>query len=346
MEDLGSLPGFSNSSARAVNADGLIVVGTPAFRWTAAGGMENLGSAVPFATSADGDVIAGFMWSDTAVYSAARWTASEGWVSLPPVSDYDEVSLAAGISADGERLVGYSGRSVCDLYGKECYWFSVATRWTGTGHGHDILPGGPTMSTATAISADGNVVVGARAATAGVPYYAPEMIAFRRSFSGGSIDDDLGTLAGHSSSMALAVSGDGAVVVGRSGYSLAFRWTSDEGMVDLNAYLPSLGIDLGGWQLTEAVGISADGGVIVGNGVHNGVNEGWVAVLTSLIPGDLNCDGQKNGLDVQGFLLALLDPAAYGSAFPTCSTALADTNSDGVVDIDDLVGFVDGLLGA
>ena len=58
------------------------------------------------------------------------------------------------------------------------------------------------------------------------------------------------------SSDARGVNGDGSVVVGYSypsaystgwdeGYH-AFRWTPAQGMVNLNTYLPALGIDLGG----------------------------------------------------------------------------------------------------
>ena len=53
-------------------------------------------------------------------------------------------------------------------------------------------------------------------------------------------------------------------------------WTSDLGMVDLNDYLPTLGIDLTGWTLTGARGISADGTAIIGQGLFNGSQRGWV----------------------------------------------------------------------
>jgi probable HAF family extracellular repeat protein len=50
MQDLGTLPGSDESEARGVSADGSVVVGSArnaagyarAFRWTAAGGMEDL----------------------------------------------------------------------------------------------------------------------------------------------------------------------------------------------------------------------------------------------------------------------------------------------------------------
>jgi hypothetical protein len=39
------------------------------------------------------------------------------------------------------------------------------------------------------------------------------------------------------------------------------------------------GVNLAGWTLTNATGISANGKVIVGYGTHNGVTEGWFVRL-------------------------------------------------------------------
>lgn len=72
----------------------------------------------------------------------------------------------------------------------------------------------------------------------------------------------LGGLAGsYLENGATEVSADGTVVVGRSGASLAvfrdaFRWTKNEGMVDLGA--------LSGSSISEAYSVSADGTFIVG----------------------------------------------------------------------------------
>jgi probable HAF family extracellular repeat protein len=80
MQDLGTLPGFNMSYADAVSADGSVVVGTAvyvvydeydyfyfsrAFRWTAAGGMQGLGTlpgggrSAASGVSADGAVVVG-----------------------------------------------------------------------------------------------------------------------------------------------------------------------------------------------------------------------------------------------------------------------------------------------
>jgi murein tripeptide amidase MpaA len=56
--------------------------------------------------------------------------------------------------------------------------------------------------------------------------------------------------------------------------------------------------------------------------------------------GDLNCDGQINGYDIDPFVLALTDGAAYAAEFPSCDRMLADTNGDGEVNGYDIDPFV------
>ncbi|MGE0480862.1 MAG: hypothetical protein AB7Q17_10370 [Phycisphaerae bacterium] len=62
-------------------------------------------------------------------------------------------------------------------------------------------------------------------------------------------------------------------------------------------------------------------------------------------PGDLNCDGMVNNFDIDPFVLALTDPAAYEAAHPGCDIRGADTNDDGQInnfDIDAFVALVTG----
>lgn len=61
--------------------------------------------------------------------------------------------------------------------------------------------------------------------------------------------------------------------------------------------------------------------------------------------GDMNCDGVVNGADIAAFNLAVIDPAAYAAAYPSCSFCNADINDDGVVDTLDVPPFIDCLLG-
>ena len=61
--------------------------------------------------------------------------------------------------------------------------------------------------------------------------------------------------------------------------------------------------------------------------------------------GDLNCDGAVNALDIEPFILALLDLPAYAAAHPACDIALADVDCSGAADPSDLGPFVQLLLG-
>jgi uncharacterized membrane protein len=94
----------------------------------------------------------------------------------------------------------------------------------------------------------------------------------------------LGDLAGGGfTSVANAVSGDGSVIVGygnsASGVE-AFIWDETNGMRELDQVLINLGVDLTGWSLYEALGISADGTRIVGYGNHTGFGqEAWIAII-------------------------------------------------------------------
>ncbi|TWT42408.1 hypothetical protein RAS1_35400 [Phycisphaerae bacterium RAS1] len=63
------------------------------------------------------------------------------------------------------------------------------------------------------------------------------------------------------------------------------------------------------------------------------------------IVGDTNCDGAVNVLDINPFILALSDPAAYAAAYPTCEIANGDVNGDGNVDVLDINPFVALLSG-
>ncbi|MGE0481317.1 MAG: hypothetical protein AB7Q17_12680 [Phycisphaerae bacterium] len=70
-----------------------------------------------------------------------------------------------------------------------------------------------------------------------------------------------------------------------------------------------------------------------------------VALATFATTGDLNCDRFVNNFDIDPFVLALVDPAAYAAAFPNCDRLRADINNDGAVDNFDIDPFVELLTG-
>ena len=67
----------------------------------------------------------------------------------------------------------------------------------------------------------------------------------------------------------------------------------------------------------------------------------WRAALPPLLNyGDLNCDGVLDAADIDAFVLALTDSAAYEAMYPGCEILRADCNHDGAVDFDDVGPFV------
>ena len=225
-------------------------------------------------------------------------TAAMGQASFQGLGDlpgnlFD--SSAWGVSADGMVVVGQADPTI----GREAF------RWTSGGGmlGLGDLPGGSFFSNAYAVSGDGSVVVGISLSASG--YSTGE--AFRWTSGGGMVG--LGDLPGGGFfSEATATSADGAVVVGWSSSASAaeaFLWTAADGMQSLHDLLVNdFGLDLTGWQLREAFGISADGMTIVGEGTNpDGFPEAWIATIPAEtpVPADRDFDGDVDGVDFSKF---------------------------------------------
>jgi probable HAF family extracellular repeat protein len=288
MIGLGDLAGGTFSSfAFGVSADGSVIVGqgdstngTEAFRWTQATGMVGLGDlagssffSVANGVSGNGQVVVGFGTSTLSGTrsEAFRWTMASGMVGLGDLPGGNFDSQAFGVSADGSFIVGKSSSS----NGVP----SEAFRWTTTNGmvGLGDLPGSQFNSIAYAVSAGGSVVVGRGFSSA---YGTPE--AFRWTAATGLVG--LGHLACDTYSIAHAVSGDGLVIVGDSDTSsgdCAFIWDAQNGIRNLHQVLVTdYGLNLTGWQLYGARGVSSDGKIIVGYGINpSGKTEGWIANL-------------------------------------------------------------------
>jgi probable HAF family extracellular repeat protein len=275
MTDLGVLPGKETSAAKATSADGSVVVGHShrgaqpeirAFRWEN-GAISDLGilpgsfGSNATAISWDGSVIIGnsgspFRWQDGVL--------SE--LEIPGLWGVGDMS------ADASVIVGVGPLGV--PYG------TGAVRWDGdelVGLG-TLEPGGRprggSFSRASAVSADGSVVVGSSNA-----FPSDEAFRWENGFMLG-----LGRLEGNWSG-AIAVSADGSIVIGESsGHDGPFLWNATDGMQSLQHVLEEfVGHDLAGWRLTDVGGISADGRTIVGKGFNpDGEQEAWIAVLPGL----------------------------------------------------------------
>ncbi|TWT43860.1 hypothetical protein RAS1_02600 [Phycisphaerae bacterium RAS1] len=81
-----------------------------------------------------------------------------------------------------------------------------------------------------------------------------------------------------------------------------------------------------------------------------GVDADYALVVSGIVPpsrllGDVNCDGFVNVLDVNPFVLALLDADSYRALYPLCDILNADANGDDSVDVLDVNAFVDLIVG-
>ena len=277
IKGLCCLPGsFFDSTAYGVTADGYVIVGKSssgtagqreAFRWDN-GVMTGLGDlpgssfySAAYSVSADGSVVVGESRSALGT-EAFRWTQEEGMVGLGRTR-----STAYGVSADGSVIVGESRSATAQDH--EAFRWTQAEGMVGLGFLEPVEPIFA-YSSATAISADGSVIVGYSAS----PLPVPAAEAFRW-------EDGVMTGLGVGG-FAWAVSADGSVIVGENRISdRAFIWDAKYGTRDLKDVLvDECGLDLTGWTLERATGISADGLTIVGYGINPaGFTEGWIATI-------------------------------------------------------------------
>lgn len=321
VTDLGTM-GTQGSFAYAVSAKGEVVVGASpdahqwwrAFRWTAAGGMQDLDpngddsvTAHANGISADANVIVGDYghYPECNPGCAFLWTTFGGFEFLPDLPSGWYSPTSQGVSKDGGVLVGWAHQS----YGGPDH----AWRYTGLTGFVDLgaLPNSCCGSQALAVSQDGNVVVG-------YSYDANmHQHAFRWTQKSGL--QDLGFLPGGSFSIATGASTNGSVVVGYadttincppglSRCNVPFRWTK-AGMVPL-------GLLPGEWW-TGTAGVSADGKTVVGYDSQNCCN--WVAWRWTQATGKQNINDW------------LADVGVDATAFSFYSAYAVTANGNGVV---------------
>jgi hypothetical protein len=95
-----------------------------------------------------------------------------------------------------------------------------------------------------------------------------------------------------------------------------------------------------------------NGLAVAGNRVYpcylstqNGDPDVFVNTIVWSALGDLNCDNELDLGDINPFVLALSNPAAYAEAYPNCDINNGDINEDGVVNFGDINPFVALLAG-
>jgi uncharacterized membrane protein len=220
-----------------------------------------------------------------------------------PESLFGTASTVSAISGDGIVVVGSIN--------------SLAYRWSeesGLTFLGALIEDG--SSGASAVSFDGNAIVGKSASSEGRE-------AYLWTATDGMIG--LGDLPGGTfHGTGRDVSADGTVVVGQSntgagppGHFEAFIWTADTEMLRIVDVLQWRGVDAtNDWLLQVATGVSADGKTITGHGINpSGENEAWIAHI----------------------------PKISADIF-SVGNLLVRTGSAGIVDVDPMTGAVLGAF--
>lgn len=291
--------------------------GAEAFIWDATRGLRGLGDlqggpgiSIASGVSGDGSVVAGFSTSDSGI-GAFIWDERRGMRELGPLPEGIATTIVGGLSEDGSTVVG-TMYSADERRSDAFYWNeTVGYRSIGT------LPDGtPTYGGSSDTNRDGSVVVGGAANQAFVwtesdglillgdlrPTPGPPNSVAKAVTRDGLIvvgngygaspfiwDAEGGMRAlatvppGIFNSAAYAASADASVVVGQASTdrgSEAMIWTESGGMELLSVTLSTMGIDLDGWSLFDATGVSADGRTIIGNATKRGFEtRAYIAVI-------------------------------------------------------------------
>jgi len=297
MIGLGMLgcPIVPSSEAFGVSQNGAYVVGgscNDGFIWTETGGMQALsthagqvGSWWANAVSSQGYIVAGINDAE----DAFAWSSADGVISLGTLAGHDRAEAKGvhwippfpPINPIGlATVVGTSANTTTGAF-QAFKWDSSSQLMQGLG----FLPG-DTRSGANAISRNGSTVVGWSRQSGGSSKPV-------RWVSGVIEEIPTGLSSGCE---AKAVSSNGAVVVGSCGLGLAWIWDSLHGFRNMVTLLTKgFGLNLTGWNLSEATGVSDDGNRIVGYALLNPAlnTEGWIADVA--IPNDAEGNAESIG---------------------------------------------------
>ncbi|MCA2378978.1 autotransporter domain-containing protein [Agrobacterium sp. 22-211-1] len=259
--------GDLSAAALATNMDGQIIVGIAEagtsmrpFLWKEASQTMHIidvgtaGYSYASGVSADGTVVAGSTETIDG-YRPFRWSETTGMTLLDPLLAGE--AQAGAISADGGSIVGWTRSAVA----VGAFRWREATGMQSLG----TLPGG-IHSSASAVSANGDVVVGTATTADGYRR------AFRWTETAGMAD--IGVLPGGTNSNANGVNADGSVIVGfssRVSGDHGFRWSEATGMISIEEWLRNSGVTIADDFVRDAKGVSGDGNVIVGNTVSGGI---------------------------------------------------------------------------
>jgi len=309
--------------AQSVSADGQTIAGSGssqgvgrAYSWTAAGGVQQLlppaGFVEPqaYCTNGDGSLVGGRLkQANPTRYYAGLWTNGVPQAIAPPPGA--GLALFVGIAAEAPVMaatVDFGGIGYPAVY---------------SGGAFQVMS---IQGPATDINADGTVVVGTM--------YPGDGRAHGFRWTGGTGQADIGTPPDRVNTAAYGVSEDGRIVVGLSNggsnpLGSAVMWNADLGIVDLNTYLPTVGVDLGSTHLTSARAVSDDGCSVVIVGTAKPLGSSEVGFRVEFGAGnDQDGDGLCDGWETDGI--------PYNDAQGVQRRYILDVNGDGISDANPL----------
>lgn len=315
---LPGLPGgMQDGAALRCSPDGSVTVGwgrpaeggREAVRWDADGNAAGLGDfpggerfSAAYGTSRNGLIIAG-LGVDRSGYLTDAFRYEQGILAKLGYLPGGNQSTAFDISRDGNIIVGSSESTA----GTQAFRWSRSA-FTPLGD----LTDGAFESQVNRIAANNAALAGWGTSTAGRE--AALWINYRVF--------GLGRLPGGSYSEAQALSGQGSFVVGQADtldsnnevVQEAFLWSRADGMRTLRGVLEEdYELDLTGWHLAAATGISDDGSTITGYGINPaGLTDSFLVRLP--VP-DAVMDFDRDG-DVDDDDLILFRACATGPGMP------------------------------
>jgi len=335
-----SLTVLGEGIAQGIAADGTTVVGgsnfNGAWRWTSGGGQQNLsGSSWAYGVSGDGTTVFG---EDTGSDAGAVWTMGTGWQSIGGLVGGSGGCPGLGspynISDTGDVAVGL-GWDGCSAF---------AYKWTPGGGLGQLGQLGPNSSRANDVSGDGTTIGGwdeasngSRRAAVWFSNGTEELIledpgtnptgsgevwglstngtwacgsdsqsgqAFRWSQSTGV--ELIGSIPSFNGTTAMAISDDGATVVGFAGIAFfgitAFIWTESGGIQRFADYAANFGISLpAGEDFQVLHDMTPDGFKVVG---YYAADAGPFSTKTPILfdlptcPGGAATVASYNGTDI------------------------------------------------